>query len=139
MTAIVPAANPPLPVQQIKSFTIDLSKAAGTYDLCTANLNDCLVQLDSVAFYCTVAGATFTSVSVQSNQTTPAVLLSSTEGAVANLTAGKNISRNIGTAGYPALILRSGDKIQYTLIGATGTGTLIMDIVFYGVNGANLN
>lgn len=118
--------------QETKTFTLNLAQAAGTYDLATASgSGDLLVQLDSLGFYVTTAGATFTSVSVQTNQTTPVVLLSAAEGAVASLTVNKNLARNIGTAGFPAFILRNGQKIQYTLVGATGTGAMIMTIRFF--------
>lgn len=109
-----------------QEFTANLAQAAGTYDLCTAS-GDVLINEYDLAVLCTVVGATFTSVSIQSDQTTPEVLLSSAEGAVANLTASKNIVRAVARGSF---ILRSGNKIQYTIAGSTGTGTLVVGIPY---------
>lgn len=110
-----------------KAFTVNLAQAAGTYDLCTASGGDVLIDLYNLGLFCTVAGATFTSVAIQTNDTTPAVILTSTEGGVANITAGKNITRAVT---FNAIVLTSGKKIQYTIVGTTGTGTMKAGISF---------
>lgn len=107
---------------QSKEFTANLAQAAGTYDLCTASGGDVVVDLYSLAIYVATAGATFTSVSIQTNQTNATTVLSAVEGAVANLVVGKNLVRAIPVIG--SLFLKSGEKLQYTIIGSTGTGAL---------------
>lgn len=115
-----------------KEFTLNLAQAAGTYDLCTASGGDVLIDLYNLSLFCTVAGATFTSVAVQTNDTTPAVILTAVEGGVANITAGKNITRAVT---FGAILLRSGQKIQYTIDGSTGTGTVVAGISFCPLTG----
>lgn len=112
---------------QPKSATANLAQAAGTYDLVTA-VGDVLIDTSKVAMYMATVGATFTSVSIQSNQTSVVTVLTALEGAVANLTAQKQIVHVFPT--NSVLHLASGQKLQYTIIGATGTGSMIVDIPF---------
>ena len=119
------------------SFTANLAQAAATYDLCTASGGDILIDLYTLGIYVHAAGATFTSVSIQTNQTNNTIIMSAVEGAVANLIAQKNIVRAIPVIG--GLVLKSGQKIQYTIVGATGTGTLNVLIPFIPITaGATL-
>jgi hypothetical protein len=104
--------------QVTKQFSIDLSKSAGTYDVCTANSEDVMVDLYSI--YCTVAAAGLVSVSIQTNDTVPEVIMTAGEGALASLVAGKNIS----FAYSRKFLLTSGKKITYTIIGVGTGGTL---------------
>lgn len=106
------------------SVAVNCAQAAGSYDLLTAT-GDVLVMLQR--YYQITAGATFTALSIQTDDTTAAVLLSAAEGAVANLTAAKNITS--ATTNTP-IILKSGKKIRMTLSGSTGTGTGTL-AVFY--------
>ena len=110
-----------------RSFTANLAQAAATYDLCTATGGDVLIDMYNISIYVATAGATFTSVSIQTNQTNNTVILTSSEGAVANLIAQKNLVRAV-TVG--SLLLKSGQKLQYTIVGATGTGSLNVAIAF---------
>lgn len=103
------------------TLTLNLAQAAGTYDAGTVS-GGSLMLLDAVA-YVTVVGATFTSVSIQTNTTTSVELMSSTEGAVANVTVNKNLKVFITRT-----IIPSGSKIQYTIVGSTGTGTILLYI-----------
>jgi len=119
------------PVQTVKSFTANLAQAAGTYDLCVAS-GDVLIDLQKIALYMATAGATFTSVSVQTNQTAVITILSSVEGAVANLTAQKHVVRAIPT--NPVLHLASGQKIQFTIVGSTGTGSMKIDLPYIALS-----
>lgn len=120
-----------------RSFTANLAQAAGTYDLCTATGGDVSIDMYNISLYVVTAGATFTSVSVQTNQTNPTVVLTSAEGAVANIIAQKNLVRSV-TVG--SLLLASGQKLQYTIAGATGTGSLKVAMAFMPLaNGATLS
>lgn len=131
-----PFAIPDYSLDRGRSFTANLAQAAGTYDLCTATGGDVLIDMYNISLYVATAGATFTSVSFQTNQTNPTVILTSTEGAVANLTAQKNLVRAV-TVG--SLLLKSGQKLQYTIAGATGTGSIQVAIAFMPLaNGATL-
>ena len=106
----------------LKAFTANLAQAAATYDLATATGGD--VILEWAIVYVTTAGATFTSVSIQSNDTTPVTILSAAEGAVANVTVGKNLKLFSSAA-----FIASGKKLQYSIIGVTGTGLLTVAVL----------
>lgn len=118
----------------IAQATVDLSRAAGTYDLFTASNGDVLIW--SASLYCTVVGATFTSCAIQTNSTTNFVILNTTDGAVANFTAGKNMT--ITWAQVQKILVRSGSKVQYTMAGTTGSGTAILTLNYYSINGSDL-
>ena len=105
--------------QKCKVFTANLAQAAATYDLATVNAVGGVVIL-GVDVYCVTAGATFTSVAIASNDTVPVAILSAVEGAVANLSAGKNIAKAFTGPTY----LHTGKKLQYAIVGVTGTGSL---------------
>lgn len=102
-------------------FTANLAQAAATYDLCAATGGAVLVR--EVVVYVSVAGATFTSVAIQTNTTTAVTFLTAGEGAVANVTVDKTLKDSTSVA-----YLASGKKIQFTLVGATGTGTLLVTV-----------
>lgn len=121
-----------LPFSRIKQFTADLSQAAGTYDLLAASGSG--IYIKNANIYVSTAGATFTSVSIQTNQTTPKVILSSTDGAVANLTSQAQIENSIdGWGRSHPIYLASGQKWQYTIVGTTGTGALLVTVEFLPV------
>ena len=103
------------------TLTLNLAQAAATYDAGTVS-GGAIMLLDAVA-YVSVVGATFTSVSIQTNTTTAVELMSAAEGAVANVTASKNLKVFTTRTMIP-----SGGKIQYTISGATGTGTILLQI-----------
>lgn len=118
-----------------KQFTANLAQAAASYDLATCNATGGVVIQD-IQVYCSVVGAVFTSVSIQSNDTAAVVVLSALEGALANLTVGKNIAKAFTGPTY----LAAGKKLQYTLLGATGTGTLLVTIRYQStVAGADIS
>lgn len=113
-----------------QEFTANLAQAAATYDLCTAS-GDIFVQ--RIGIYVATAGATFTSVTLQSNQTTAFTILNVIDGAVANLVAQKSLATTWSQA-FP-WSLRSGQKIQYTIAGSTGTGSLRVQIWYAPISG----
>lgn len=126
----------PASVTVIKQFTANLAQAAATYDLCTAT-GDVLIDLQRLAIYVATAGAVLTSVSIQTNQTNNTIILSAIEGAVANLIAQKNVVRAIPVIG--GLLLANGQKLQYTIVGATGTGSLTVAVPFLSIGGSTIN
>lgn len=123
---------------QVAQFTANLAQAAATYDLCTAGGGGVTIDIGRIAMYVATAGATLTSVSIQTNQTNATIILSAVEGAVANLIAQKNLVRAIPVVGN--VYLASGQKLQFTLVGTTGTGSLLITIPYYpAVAGARLS
>ncbi len=118
----------------VPQFTMNLAQAAATYDLCTASGGDVIVWGADV--YCTVVGATWTSVTIQTNDTTAFTIMNATQGAVANFTALKNVALTWAQA--DKFLLRSGKKIQYTIAGSTGTGSAVVTILGLSVNGGAL-
>lgn len=127
--------TPDTSLSKCKVFTLNLAQAAATYTLAACNAIGGVVIL-GVDVYVATAGQTFTSVSIQTNDTTPVVILSAVEGAVANLTVGKNAVKAFTGPSY----LHTSKLITYTIVGATGTGSLLV-IVRYAptVPGANIS
>lgn len=122
------------PSASTKKFTANLAQAAATYDLATATGGDILIE--AVAIYVATAGATFTSTKIHTNQTNDTNLMTVVEGAVANLVAQKVVP--IAGANSP-VFLASGQKIQYTIAGATGTGSLTVALRYRSLDsGASL-
>jgi hypothetical protein len=110
--------------------TLALAQVAGTYDAATS-VGDVLIE--GAAVYCTVVGATFNYVSIQTNQAQPRVLMTSTEGAVANLVADSHPNASCQLDVGPWTV-RSGQKIQYTINGATGTGELRLILKYRSIS-----
>jgi len=107
--------NPPT---LVKEWTLNLAQAAATYDVTTATGD---LYIDNFTIYVATAGATFTSVAIQTNDTNIFAFLTALEGAVANITEGKTLVS--ASTGKPTR-LTSGKKIQFTMVGTTGTGSL---------------
>lgn len=106
-----------------KSFTINAAQVAGTYTLATVSGG--AIELVSVNVYVATAPTGLVSVSLQSNDTTGVTYMSSAEGALANLTGGKNAKNYSGPS-----ILASGKLMTYTIVG-TGVGGSIQVYLSY--------
>lgn len=115
------APTPDTQLMKCKTFTANLAQAAATYDLVTANATGGVVIQD-IQIYVATAGATLTSVAIQTNDTTSVPILTALEGALANLTVGKNVVKVFTGPTY----LHTSKKIQYTIVGTTGTGSLLV-------------
>lgn len=112
-------------------FTANLAQAAAAYTLATSTGG---VLITRVSIFVTTAGATFTSVAIATNNTTADAFLTAGEGAVANVTVGKNLKDFSVRAWLPTTKL-----VQYTIVGATGTGALQVAVEWIpGVAGATL-
>ncbi len=109
---------------------MNLAQAAATYDLCTSG-GDVLIQASVV--YVTTPGATWTSVSVQTDDGTPFTVLSAADGAVANFGGGASI---VPTSKTNWFYLKKGKKLQYTIVGTTGTGAADVVLSVVKVNQA---
>jgi hypothetical protein len=98
-----------------------LGQAAGTYDLLTASGD---VLIESIAFLVTTAPTLLTSVAVKTSDTTPNVLLAAA--ALATLLDGAAPAPFTGP-----LLLRSGKKIQYIIVGLTSAAAAMRCVVRY--------
>ena len=113
---------------QVKATTIDLAQIVGAYDLFTGTTQDVVVEKLSFRMpNVNVADdATITSISIQSNDATPQVLVSATLGVKANLTAEAQISWT------GAVLLKAGKKIQLTIAGGAADAATVCDVVAEG-------
>ncbi len=105
--------------EQITVATIDLNQAAANYTLFTGDTE--LTELESLVLVCpnAAAGGALTSISIQTDDATPQVIITNVAGAVANLTAEAQIAWSSGING--PTIISVGTNIQLTINGgATG-------------------
>jgi len=106
-----------------QSTTIDLNQAAGDYDLFTAGLSDLeLLHLSCIIPADLTAEATLTSISIQTTDDTPIVLVSSTAGAVANLTENKYLQYDDDG------IMEAEKKIQLTIAGGATAASQVCTV-----------
>ncbi len=96
---------------QISTTTIDLNQAAGTYTLFTGTTQTVLVEKLTITMPNSAAGGALTSISIQTDNTTPRIFINSSQGAVANLTAEAEISKDA------PITIATGKKIQLTITG----------------------
>ena len=102
-------------VPQIAITTEDLNQAANTYDLFLATDKPCMLHTLSIKQPTTVTAGDLTSISIQTDDATPGVIVSSEDGAVGNLLTESEI---VWTG---AMRIETGTKIQLTIAGgATG-------------------
>ena len=85
----------PLPVAR----TIDLNQAAGDYNILTGTSQACLLKSLTVHMPDAAAGGALTAISVQTDDTTPQVIISQVQGAVANLTAENQLAWDEASSG----------------------------------------
>lgn len=98
-------------VVQIVQTTESFNQAASSYDLLTGTSQAVILEGFSMKLPTGAAGGALTSVSVQTDDATPGVIISSTLGAVANLTSEAEISWT------GCLLVNVGTKIQLTING----------------------
>ncbi len=96
---------------QIANTTEDLNQAASTYDLFTGTTQPVILKALTIKMPTGAAGGSLTSISIQTDDATPGVIISSTLGAVANLTS----EADIGWSGEMRIDV--GTKIQLTIAG----------------------
>ena len=120
---------------QIKSTTESLNQAAGSYDLMTGTTQAVILESLTVKMPTGAAGGALTSISIQTDDATPGVIIDATDGVVANLTSEAGISWT------GALLINTGTKIQLTIAGgAHGSAYICTVIAKYRavVTGGNL-
>jgi hypothetical protein len=111
---------------RIATATIDLNQAAGTYDLFTGTTQNVLVEKLVIRMPDAAAGGALTSISIQTDDSTPQVFISSVLGAVANLTAQAQL------ASSSPVVIATGKRIRLTIAGgATGVAYSCTVTVMY--------
>lgn len=110
-------------VAQVKATTIDLNQAAATYDLLTGTTQDVLAEKLIIRMSGGAIGGALTSISIQTDDTTPQVFISAANGVVANLTDQNQL-------GYDGVILiKAGKKIRLTIAGGAAGVARVCDVV----------
>jgi len=100
---------------QLATTTIDLNQAASDYDLFAGTAAACYLTSLSIKQPTTVTAGALTSISIQSDDATPGVIISSADGAVGNLLTESEL---VWTG---RMRIDIGTKIQLTIAGgATG-------------------
>ena len=100
---------------QVAITTEDLNQIAASYDLFLGTTKPCLLKSLSIKQPTTVTAGALTSISIQTDDATPGVIISSADGAVGNLLTESEL---VWTG---AMRIETGTKIQLTIAGgATG-------------------
>ncbi len=118
-----------VPAMKLASTTEDLNQAAASYDLLTGTDVDvvlCSLTLRNASVDCSDDSGGFTGISIQTDDVTPAVIISQTDGVIANLTSESAIAWEGGSAG---IYIKVGTKIQLTIYGAASDAACVVDIV----------
>jgi len=110
---------------QIKATTISLNQVAGTYDLFTGTTQDVVVEKLVIRMPNAAAGGALTSISIQTDDATPQVFISSTDGAVANLTA----EAQLAWTGAVLIDAGTGAKIRLTIAGGATGVAYVCDVI----------
>lgn len=104
---------------QIAITTEELNQGAASYDLFLGTTKPVLLTGFSIKQPTTVTEGSLTSISIQTDDATPGVIINSTDGAVANLLTESELSWT------GAMRIETGTKIQLTIAGgATGVGQI---------------
>ena len=106
----------PYAIKPVKT-TIDLNQVAESYDLFTGGVQDCALEGIMIKMPTEGCGGSVTNISIQTDDVTPAVLINSTAGAVANLTSEAVLS----WTGLTHIAVDT--KIQLTIIGGAHGST----------------
>lgn len=107
---------------QLAATTIDLNQAAATYDLFTGTTEATALEYLIIAMPNEAAGGALTSISIQTDDATPQVLVSAVQGAVANLTAEAQLYWE------GKIRLAVGKKIQLTIAGGAHGSAYVCNV-----------
>ena len=108
---------------QIAVTTVDLNQAASSYDLFTGTTQRVLLESLIIKMPTGAAGGALTSISVQTDDVTAGVIISSADGALANLTSEAELSWT------GAMLINVGTKIQLTIDGGAHGSEYITTII----------
>ena len=109
---------------QIKATTIDLNQAAGTYDLFTATTQDVVIEKLVIRMSGGAVGGAVTSISIQTDDATPQVIIPAAVGAVAKLTN----EAQPAWIGERPLDAGTSAKIQLTIAGGAAGVARVCDV-----------
>ena len=107
---------------QIASTTIDLNQAAGSYDLFTGAAQVVILESLNIKMPTGDCGGALTSISIQTDDATPGVIISAANGAVANLTSEADLFWT-GT-----MYITVGTKIQLTIAGGAHGSSYVCNV-----------
>ena len=111
---------------QVAITTEDLNQIAASYDLFLGTTKPCMLKSFSIKQPTTVTAGALTSISIETDDATPGVIINSTDGAVANLLTESELSWT------GAMRIETGTKIQLTIAGgATGVEQICKIAVEY--------
>lgn len=122
-------------VAQIAATTINLNQAAASYDLFTGTTQVVILESLNIKMPTGAAGGALTSISIQTDDATPGVIINSTDGDVANLTS----EADLAWAG--TLYIKVGTKIKLTIAGGAHGAGYVCNVTAKGravVNGGYL-
>ncbi len=110
-------------VAQIAATTIDLNQGAASYDLFTGTTQAVILESLNIKMPTGAAGGSLTSISIQTDDATPGVIIDSTNGAVANLTSEAELSWT------GSMYITVGTKIRLTIAGGAHGSTYTCQVV----------
>lgn len=110
-------------MERVKATTIDLNQAAASYDLFTGATQAVVVKGLVIRMSGGAVAGAVTSISIQTNDATPQVLIDTVTGAVANLTNEAQL------AWTGICYLEPGQKIQLTIAGGAAGVARVCDVV----------
>lgn len=115
----------PMFQERMSEFAINPAQAAGSYTVCTASGD---IAIKSAYVYIANACTGLTSVAIQSNSTTPNIIMTAAQGAVASLTADRTIA--LTAANLQPWTLRAGRSIRFTIVGTGAAGAIRLGILW---------
>lgn len=111
-------------IPQIAATTIDLNQAAATYTLFTGTTNSVLLEKLALRMpNVDISGGALTSISIHTDDVTPAVMVSTAIGDLVNLTEEASITWT------GSLLIPVGTIIQLTIAGGAGGAACSCDVV----------
>ena len=107
---------------QIKATTIDLNQAAATYDLLTGTAQAVILESLNIKMPTGDCGGALTSISIQTDDATPGIIISAANGAVANLTSEADLFWT------GSMYITVGTKIQLTIAGGAHGAAYVCNV-----------
>lgn len=118
------AANRAIGKLQMAATTIELNQVAGTYLLFTGTTQAVMMEKLTIRMpNVDISGGALTSISIQTDDVTPAVIISSADGVLANLTHEATISWT------GAILIPVGTLIRLTIAGGVSGVACSCDVV----------
>ena len=125
-------------VPYVSQFSANLNQAAAAYTLCTASG---LVVVYDVNIHVVTAAGGLNWVSIQSTNTSPVIIMTAAEGAVANLSIDKSMNyiQPLAYGSNKTFQLSTGQLLQYTINGVGNAGLLRVVVTWQPMPGVGGN